>query len=373
MGFGFFLVFGLIGFWLWFTGEATAPLFDQYDQPNFGAFGTMFLYFFGWALFGGWVSTFFTIVKQKKAVAIEVFGKFSSIKQAGLNVKPPVPFGAVAHELNLKIRDLAEWLLSEIKKEQQENDDEDEDENKSSNSNTTTLDPSIVRNGRLVVNVMCKDDVYADIPIAPQVQVISGKEEQAIYELENQATTIAAIIMNKLADEARKHAHDDIYKNRNEIAETVMTSVNSEIDPYGYKVVRLLIDEIDPGVEMRDMYNRVRASKLSEQAAVGEANAKRKLIVGEAEAKKESLILSAKGYKESRETLVALLIDAQAKLKENDIPLKVLVNVMQGVDGFDAARDSKGVVVMQAGGNPQNGIDIGTVEAMISSRLPQQD
>lgn len=304
----------------------------------------------------GWITSFFVVVQQKHAKVIEVFGKFSSIKTAGLGFKPPFPFSDVAQTLNLKLIDLADWLSTS----KEEEDDEDE--------KSSTADSSIqVKNGRLYVRVMCSDDVFVDLPTSAQVQIIEGDEYKAAYELDNPGATIAAIILNKVGEETKNHMHDDIYKKRSEITKTVITAVNEELKEYGYHVVRLLIDEIDPGEEMRTAFNRVRTSKLLEQAADGEAKANEKLIVGKARAKKESLVLSAEGYKEAREKLIQMLIDAKSQLGEKEISLETFVQLAQGVDGFDAARDSKGVVVMQTGGGQNTGsVDIGTITALIN-------
>ena len=52
-----------------------------------------------------WTMTFFVIVKQKRATVIEVFGKFFSVKTAGLGIKPPFPLGVIAGTLNLQIQE----------------------------------------------------------------------------------------------------------------------------------------------------------------------------------------------------------------------------------------------------------------------------
>jgi regulator of protease activity HflC (stomatin/prohibitin superfamily) len=128
------------------------------------------------------------------------------------------------------------------------------------------------------------------------------------------------------------------------------------LEEYGYQVANLLIYEIDPGEEMRSSFNKVRASKLLESAAEGEANANLKLIVGEAKAKKESIKLSAEGYAEARKSLIEFLINAKKELDKGKISLELFVKPMQSVDGFDAAREGGGIVVMNTGGSDNTGI-----------------
>ena len=216
----------------------------------------LFYFFLVLALFVFW--TFIFIVKQQTAVIIERFGRFQSIRSSGLRFKIPV-IDRIAGRVNLKIQQLD-----------------------------------------VLVETKSKDDVFVRLKISVQFQVIKTKVYDAFYQLENSNDQITSYVFDVVRAEVPKMKLDDVFERKDAIAIAVKRELNEAMLDYGYDIIKTLVTDIDPDVQVKAAMNRINAAEREKVAAEYEAEAERIKIVAKARAEAESKRLQGQGIADQR-------------------------------------------------------------------------
>ena len=186
----------------------------------------------------------FFIVKQQTAAVIERFGKFTSIRHSGLQLKIPV-IDRIAGKLSLKIQQLD-----------------------------------------VVVETKTKDDVFVKLKVSVQFQVIKTKVYDAFYKLDYPHDQITSYVFDVIRAEVPKMKLDDVFEKKNDIAIAVKSELNDAMVEYGYDIIKTLVTDIDPDAQVKNAMNRINAAEREKVAAQYEGDAARILIVEKAKARK---------------------------------------------------------------------------------------
>ncbi|WP_136482794.1 SPFH domain-containing protein [Cognatitamlana onchidii] len=203
------------------------------------------------------ISSFF-IVKQQSAAIIERFGRYTSIRQSGLQMKIPL-VDRVAGRLSLKIQQLD--VLIETK----------------------TL-----------------DDVFVRLKVSVQYKVIKDKVYDAFYKLDYPHDQITSYVFDVVRAEVPKMKLDDVFVRKDDIAIAVKAELNDAMMEYGYDIIKTLVTDIDPDAQVKEAMNRINASEREKIAAQFEGDAQRILIVEKAKAEAESKRLQGQGIADQR-------------------------------------------------------------------------
>jgi regulator of protease activity HflC (stomatin/prohibitin superfamily) len=203
------------------------------------------------------ISSFF-IVKQQTAAIIERFGRFTSIRQSGLQMKIPL-VDRVAGRLSLKIQQLD--VLIETK----------------------TL-----------------DDVFVKLKVSVQYKVIKDKVYDAFYKLDYPHDQITSYVFDVVRAEVPKMKLDDVFVKKDDIALAVKAELNDAMLDYGFDIIKTLVTDIDPDAQVKEAMNRINASEREKIAAQFEGDAQRILIVEKAKAEAESKRLQGQGIADQR-------------------------------------------------------------------------
>jgi len=202
------------------------------------------------------------IIPERSAWVIQRLGKFNRISSPGFKLK--IPFiESVASKENLRIQQL----------------DVDVE--------TKTL-----------------DDVFVNLKISVQYRVVSDKVYEAFYELEDPHGQIASYIFDEVRAEVPKLGLDDVFSKKDDIALAVRDNISSQMEKYGYKIVKTLITDINPDERVKDSMNKINAATRDKEAAVQEAEAEKIRIVKRAEAEADSKRLSGEGIAQQRLEIV---------------------------------------------------------------------
>ena len=203
------------------------------------------------------ISSFF-IVKQQTAAIIERFGRFTSIRQSGLQIKIPL-IDRVSGRLSLKIQQLDVMI------------------------ETKTL-----------------DDVFVKLKVSVQYKVIKQKVYDAFYKLDYPHDQITSYVFDVVRAEVPKMKLDDVFVRKDDIAIAVKTELNDAMIEYGYDIIKTLVTDIDPDAQVKEAMNRINASEREKIAAQFEGDAQRILIVEKAKAEAESKRLQGQGIADQR-------------------------------------------------------------------------
>ena len=238
------------------------------------------------------ISTAFT-VKQQTAVITELFGKFKSIRQAGLHFKVPF-FERIAGRISLKIQQLD-----------------------------------------VIVETKTKDDVFVHLKISVQFLVQREHVYDAFYKLQNPHEQITAFIFDVVRAEVPKMILDDVFEKKEEIALAIQRDLKEAMLNYGYDIIKALVTDIDPDENVKIAMNRITAAEREKVAAQHEGDAQRILIVERAKAEAESKRLQGKGIADQRREIARGLeesVDVLNRAGINSQEASALIVITQHYD-----------------------------------------
>lgn len=252
-------------------------------------------------------------VKQQTAYIIERFGKFSSIRTAGLHFKIPL-IDRIASRLSLRIQQLD-----------------------------------------VVVETKTKDDVFVHLKISVQYQILKDKVYDAYYRLQNPHEQLTAYIFDLVRAEIPKMILDDVFEKKDDIAFAVKRDLQSSMLEYGYDIVKALVTDIDPDASVKEAMNRINAAEREKVAAQHEGDAQRILIVERAKAEAESKRLQGKGIADQRREIAKGLeesVDTLNKAGINPQEASALIVITQHYDTLQAIGATSGSNLILLPNNP---------------------
>ena len=215
--------------------------------------------------------TFF-VVKQQTSALVERFGKYISTRQSGLQLK--IPFvDRVAGRISLKIQQLD-----------------------------------------VVVETKTKDDVFVKLKVSVQYKVIKDKVYEAFYKLDFPQDQITSYVFDVVRAEVPKMKLDDVFERKDDVAIAVKSELNDAMINYGYDIIKTLVTDIDPDLQVKEAMNRINASEREKVAAQFEGDAQRILIVEKAKAEAESKRLQGQGIADQRREIAKGIEDSVGTL-----------------------------------------------------------
>lgn len=252
-------------------------------------------------------------VKQQTAYIIERFGKFNSIRSAGLQFKIPI-IDRIAARLSLRIQQLD-----------------------------------------VVVETKTKDDVFVHLKISVQYQILADKVYDAYYRLQNPHEQLTAYIFDLVRAEIPKMILDDVFEKKDEIAIAVKNDLKQAMLDYGYDIVKALVTDIDPDLSVKEAMNRINAAEREKVAAQHEGDAQRILIVERAKAEAESKRLQGKGIADQRREIARGLeesVDTLNKAGINPQEASALIVITQHYDTLQSIGATSGSNLILLPNNP---------------------
>ncbi|MBJ59113.1 MAG: SPFH domain-containing protein [Flavobacteriales bacterium] len=261
----------------------------------------------------------FFIVKQQTAAVIERFGKFTSIRQSGLQIKIPI-IDRIAGRLSLKIQQLD-----------------------------------------VVVETKTKDDVFVKLKVSVQFQVIKTKVYDAFYKLDYPHDQITSYVFDVIRAEVPKMKLDDVFEKKNDIAIAVKSELNDAMIEYGYDIIKTLVTDIDPDTQVKNAMNRINAAEREKVAAQYEGDAARILIVEKAKAEAESKRLQGQGIADQRREIARGLeesVEVLNKVGINSQEASALIVVTQHYDTLQAVGADTNSNLILLPNSPQAGSDM---------------
>lgn len=163
------------------------------------------------------------------------------------------------------------------------------------------------------LNVTCdtktKDNVFVKVSVAVQYFVIADKVYDAFYKLTDHRAQIRSYVFDGIRSSLPKLDLDHAFSSKSEIADNVKNSLADLMDDYGYRIVNVLIIDLDPDNSVKNAMNEINASQRLRVANSYKADAEKILLVKAAEADMESKHLTGIGIAKQRKALVDGLQD----------------------------------------------------------------
>ncbi len=264
------------------------------------------------------LSGLFTVKQQTNAI-IERFGKFQSVRGAGLQLKIPL-IDQVSGRISLRI---------------------------------TQLD--------VIVETKTKDDVFVHLKISVQFQILQDKVYDAFYRLQNPHEQITAFMFDVVRAEVPKMILDDVFEKKDDIAHAIQRELKEAMLNYGYDIVKALVTDIDPDQKVKDAMNRINAAEREKIAAQHEGDAQRILIVERAKAEAESKRLQGRGIADQRREIARGLeesVDVLNNVGINSQEASALIVVTQHYDTLQSIGEHVNSNLILLPNSPQAGSDM---------------
>jgi regulator of protease activity HflC (stomatin/prohibitin superfamily) len=235
----------------------------------------------------------FFLVKQQYAVIIERFGKYQSIRLAGLHLKIPI-VDRKAGVMNLRIQQLD-----------------------------------------VMVETKTKDNVFIEIKVSVQYKVIQEAVFNAFYKLDNPYDQITAYVFDTVRAEVPKMKLDDVFEKKDDIAIALRRELEEAMQEYGYTIIKALVTDINPDKAVKQAMNHINAAERQKIAAEYEGESERIRIVAKARAEAESKHLQGQGIADQRRAIAKGLEDSVGMLNNagiNSQEASALIIVTQHYD-----------------------------------------
>ncbi|MBT9186983.1 MULTISPECIES: SPFH domain-containing protein [Zobellia] len=259
------------------------------------------------------------IVKQQTAVLIETFGKFTSVRQSGIQFKIPY-VQRIAARISLKIQQLD-----------------------------------------VIIETKTLDDVFVKLKVSVQYVVIREKVYDAFYKLEYPHEQITSYVFDVVRAEVPKMKLDDVFVKKDDIAIAVKSELQDAMLDYGYDIIKTLVTDIDPDAQVKEAMNRINASEREKIAAQFEGDAARILIVEKAKAEAESKRLQGQGIADQRREIARGLeesVEVLNKVGINSQEASALIVVTQHYDTLQSIGEETNTNLILLPNSPQAGSDM---------------
>ncbi len=259
------------------------------------------------------------IVRQQTAAVIERLGRFTSVRNSGIQFKVPI-IDRIAGRINLRIQQLD-----------------------------------------VIVETKTKDDVFVRLKISVQFQVVKQNVYDAFYKLEDPQNQITSYVFDVVRSEVPKMKLDDVFERKDDIAIAVKSELNQAMTDYGYDIIKTLVTDIDPDQQVKIAMNRINAAEREKVAAEYEAEAERIKIVAKARAEAESKRLQGQGIADQRREIARGLEESVEVLNNvgiNSQEASALIVVTQHYDTLQSIGEETNTNLILLPNSPQAGSEM---------------
>ena len=257
----------------------------------------VFLVFFAIIALITILKTLYT-VRTYTAAVVERFGKFNRIVRPGLHVL--IPYAERVYFVDLQ-----------------------------------------VKQAEFAVETKTRDNVFVQIPVSVQYQVLDDKIYDAFYKLSAPQKQIESFVFNSILGHVPKLSLDETFEQQSGISIAVKTELDSTMSNFGYNILNALVTDIVPDAKVKDAMNDINAAQRAQVAAQARGEADKILKVKQAEAEAESKALQGKGIAAERQAIIDGLRASIENFRES-VPGSTAEDVMALVlltQYFDTLRD----------------------------------
>ncbi|MBN2800736.1 MAG: paraslipin [Deltaproteobacteria bacterium] len=145
-------------------------------------------------------------------------------------------------------------------------------------------------------SVITRDNATVFIDAVVYYRIVDA--HKAVYEVQDYVSALQKLVQSALRDECGKYELDSLLTSRDQINTRLRLVLDEATDPWGIKVDRVEIKDIDLG-QFGQILAEQRAAETRRRTDITEAEGKKRAAILRAEGQAESSITAAKGEKEA--------------------------------------------------------------------------
>lgn len=130
---------------------------------------------------------------------------------------------------------------------------------------------------------------------------------KAAYLTKNIISQMEQVIRSYFRANSRNYTMDELFVTKNKLSDDLNNLLNAEVMQYGFIVVKVFIDDIDPPKNVKATMNLVKEAENKREAIITLAKAEREANILKAEAEREAGILNA----EAKNKTIILTAEAE--------------------------------------------------------------
>ncbi len=161
-----------------------------------------------------------------------------------------------------------------------------------------------VKQAQFQVETKTRDNVFVQIPVSVQFQVLDDKIYDAFYKLSAPQKQIESFVFNSILGHVPKLTLDETFEQQSGISVAVKVELDQIMSGFGFNILTALVTDIIPDIKVKAAMNDINAAQRAQVAAQARGEAEKILKVKQAEAEAESKALQGKGIAAERQAII---------------------------------------------------------------------
>jgi regulator of protease activity HflC (stomatin/prohibitin superfamily) len=153
-----------------------------------------------------------------------------------------------------------------------------------------------------------RDNVAIEVDAVVYWQLL--EHARAYYAVDNLQAAMVNLVLTQIRSEMGKLDLDQTFTTRNEVNEVLLKELDQATDPWGVKVTRVELRDIQPSVGVQQAMEQQMTAEREKRAAILRSEGEREAQLNAARGRAEALVLDAKAKQE------ALVLEAEAQARQ---------------------------------------------------------